>query len=121
MAMNSPWNWKKAEQIKVRLKPLVSKIDKVREQRNHVFHAYWRPSFTYDAHSESIVRAPGVAESIRHRKKPAHGHLEIKKSWTLSELQTLSADIKDAACQLDDFVTWANKLVVERKLFSAED
>ena len=99
---------------------LVSRIDKVREQRNHVFHAYWRPSFTYDANSDSLVRTPGAAESIRHRKKPAHGHLEIKKSWTLNELQTLSADIKDAARQLDDFVTWANTLVVKRKLFPEE-
>jgi hypothetical protein len=51
--------WKEAEQIEARLKPLVSMIEKVRERRNHIFHAYWRPSFTYDAASDSFIRTTG--------------------------------------------------------------
>jgi hypothetical protein len=76
---------KKAEQIEARLKPLVGMIDKVRERRNHVVHAYWRPSFTYDAASDSFIRTLGAAESTRHDKKPARGHIETtRRAWRAS-------------------------------------
>jgi hypothetical protein len=124
MVRNPPYA--KAEQIHAHLKPLVSRIEKVRAQRNQVFHAYWRPSFTYDADSDSFIRTPGTAESIRHQKKSGHGHIKIRRSWTLGELHTLSAEIKEAARQLNDFVMWANTLVTaggrsRTKLFPEED
>jgi hypothetical protein len=64
---------------------------------------------------------PGAAENIKRNKKTDHGHVETRKSWTLAELQTLSVDIREAAHQLNDFVTWANALVSKRKLFPEED
>ena len=120
MARNPPYA--KAEQIHNRLKLLVSRIDMVRERRNHVFHAYWRLTFTYDADCDSFIRIPGVAESIRHQKKTAHGHVETRESYTLGELEAISADIKEAARQLDDFVTWTNTLLAPRnRLFPEEE
>jgi len=114
-------HYSKAKQIRDRLKSLVSRIEKVRTQRNEVFHAYWRPNFTYDAESDSFIRTSGAAESIRHQKKPARGHIETRKNWTLGGLQTISADLQEAAHQLNDFVTWANTLTPKNSLFPEED
>jgi hypothetical protein len=113
--------WEKAQQIEDRLKPLVLQITTVQERRNHVFHAYWRPHFTYDATSASFTQTPGAATSIRHKKQRHHGHVEKATNWTLEELQTLSAQIKEAARELGNFVTWANALVVKHKLFPEDD
>ena len=89
--------------------------------RHHVFHAYWRPTFTYDADSDSFVRTPRSAESIRRKKKSGCTHLETRTNWTLSDLQKISAEVKEAACELNDFVIWANTLVTKTKLFPGED
>jgi hypothetical protein len=100
----------KATEIQDRLKPLVSKIDKVREKRNEIFHAYWSPHYIFDPASESFARSKGSVEHTKRKKKHNEGCISKTTTWTVEQLQAFAAEIEEAALELDKFVTWANTL-----------
>ena len=101
---------KKAQEIQERLKPLVSKIDKAREKRNEIFHAYWSPHYILDPASESFVRSKGSVERTKRKKKHNKGSMSNTTRWTVEQIQAVGAEIEEAALELDKFVTWANTL-----------
>jgi hypothetical protein len=100
----------KAKEIHERLKPLIKKLNDVREQRNQVIHAHWNPSYRLDTTSGDFVEAPGIAENTTHKKKPRKGYIRKTKTWTVAELEAVTVGIEEATRELDEFVTWANKL-----------
>jgi hypothetical protein len=100
----------KAREIHERLKPLVKMLNDVRERRNQVIHAHWNPSYMLDTASGDFVEAPGVAENTTHKKKPRKGYVRKTKTWTVAELEAVTAAIEEATRGLDEFVTWANRL-----------
>jgi hypothetical protein len=103
-------HYTKARKIHNRLKPLVLKIDQVRDRRNQIFHAYWSPSYKFDQASMSWVPSAGVAEHTKRKINCNAGYISKTGKWTVAQLEALAADIEEAARELDDFVTWANTL-----------
>jgi hypothetical protein len=99
-----------AKEIHDRLKPLIKKLDDVREQRNQVIHAHWSPRYRLDATSGDFVQAAGIAEHTTHKKKLHEGYIRKTTTWTVAELGAVAAGIEGAARELDEFVTWANTL-----------
>jgi hypothetical protein len=100
----------KATEIQDRLKPLVSKIDRVREKRNQIFHAYWSPRIVFSTASESFVQSKGSVVHTKRQKKRNEGSISKTTKWTVQELQAVAAEIEEAATELDQFVMWANTL-----------
>jgi|GEM_PF-1655371 len=100
----------KAKEIHDRLKPLIKKLNDVREQRNRVIHANWSPSYRLEAASGDFVQVAGIAEHTTHKKKVHEGYIRKTTTWTVVELEAVIAGIEDAARELDEFVTWANTL-----------
>jgi hypothetical protein len=100
----------RASEIQDRLRLLVSKIDRVREKRNQIFHAYWSPRIVFNSASESFVQSKGSVVSTKRPKIRNDSAISKTTRWTVEELQAVAAEIEEAAAELDQFVTWANTL-----------
>jgi hypothetical protein len=103
--------YEKARKIHDRLKPLITKLNGVRERRNQVIHAHWSPSYRLDTTSGDFVQAPGISEHTTHKKKLHEGYIKKTTTWTVAELEAVTAGIEGAAQELDELVTWANALM----------
>jgi hypothetical protein len=99
-----------ATKIQDQLTPLVSKLNKVRDRRNEIIHAHWRPHLVFNAASESFVQSKGSIVRTKRKKKQNKGSISKTTRWTGEELQAVAVEIEKAATALDQFVTWANTL-----------